>query len=270
MQELLNQTKKELQYRNYSLKTQKAYLVCIKNYLLFIGMQYKNINENRIKDFLIGLQEKGYSPQTINLYLNSIKFLYREVLKNNYKISLKFAKRSLKIPVVLSRKEIIEILSQISNTKHKLIIALSYTAGLRVSEVANLKVRDLNIEELTIHIKDAKGKKDRITIFSKKIQLPLRKLITLKNSNDLVFESERGGRLSERTMQMIFEKALHKSNIKKDATFHSLRHSFATHLLENGTDIRYIQELLGHSNIRTTQIYAKVTNPNIKNIKSPL
>jgi site-specific recombinase XerD len=171
---------------------------------------------------------------------------------------------------VLSKKEIIEILKQIKNPKHKLIIALSYTAGLRVSEVTNLKVMDMNLEELTIHIKDAKGKKDRLTIFSEKIKLPLQKLITLKNKNDFIFESERGGKLSERTVQMIFEKALKRSGIKKDASFHSLRHSFATHLLENGTDVRYVQELLGHQNIRTTQIYTKVTNPSLKNIKSPL
>jgi site-specific recombinase XerD len=270
MQEILNQTEKELKYRNYSAKTIKAYLSCIKEYLGYIGSKYNFVDENKIKDFLIQKQNKGYSPQTINLYLNSIKFIYRDVLKNHYKINLKFAKRSLKIPVVLSKKEIIETLKLINNSKHKLIIALAYTAGLRVSEVVNLKVRDLNIEELTIHIKDAKGKKDRLTIFSEKIKLPLQKLIALKNKNDFVFESERGGKLSERTVQMIFEKALKRSGIKKDASFHSLRHSFATHLLENGTDIRFIQELLGHSNIRTTQIYTKVTNPSIKNIKSPL
>ena len=161
-------------------------------------------------------------------------------------------------------------MKQIENPKHKLIIALSYTAGLRVSEAVNLKVKDINLDELTIHIKNAKGKKDRLTIFSEKIKLPLQKLIVLKDKNDYVFESERGGKLSERTAQIIFEKALFKSGIKKEASFHSLRHSFATHLLENGTDVRYVQELLGHANIRTTQIYTHITNPSIKNIKSPL
>lgn len=269
MQELLDQTEKELKYRNYSHKTVKVYLSCVKEYLSFIRQNYKYLNEEKIKDFLLGKQNKGYSPQTTNLYLNSIKFFYREVLKNHYKVNLKFAKRSLKIPVILSKKEIIEILAQIENPKHKLIIALSYTAGLRVSEITSLKVQDINLEELTLHIKNAKGKKDRLTIFSEKIKLPLQKLIALKDTNDYVFESERGGKLSERTAQKIFENALKKSGIKKNASFHSLRHSFATHLLENGTDIRYIQELLGHANIRTTQIYTKVTDPNIRNIRSP-
>lgn len=270
MQELLDQTEKELRYRNYSLKTVKAYLGCLKDYFLFIGDNYKYINENKIKDFLIQKQDRGYAPQTINLYLNSIKFFYRDVLNNYHKITLKFAKKTQKIPVILSKREIIEILKNITNLKHKLIIALSYTAGLRVSEAVNLKVKDINLDELTIHIKNAKGKKDRLTIFSEKIKLPLQKLITLKNKNDYVFESERGGKLSERSAQIIFEKALSKSDIKKEASFHSLRHSFATHLLENGTDVRYVQELLGHANIRTTQIYTHITNPSIKNIKSPL
>ena len=128
----------------------------------------------------------------------------------------------------------------------------------------------LNLEELTIHLKNAKGKKDRITIFPEKIKKELRVLVMSKNPDDYVFISERGGKLSERTLQKIFEKALKRAGIKKDATFHSLRHSFATHLLENGVDVRYVQELLGHQSIRTTQIYTKVTNPSIKNIKSPL
>jgi len=147
---------------------------------------------------------------------------------------------------------------------------LSYGAGLRISEVVNLKVKDINLEELTIHLKNAKGKKDRITIFPEKIKNDLQNLITSKNLNDYLFESERGGKLTERTAQKIFEKALQQSGIKKEATFHSLRHSFATHLLENGVDVRYVQELLGHQNIRTTQRYTQVTNPKLKNIKSPL
>ncbi|MFH1956609.1 MAG: tyrosine-type recombinase/integrase, partial [Patescibacteria group bacterium] len=150
------------------------------------------------------------------------------------------------------------------------LISLSYGAGLRVSEVINLKIKDININELTIHIKEAKGNKDRITIFPDSLCDEIKKIISQNGKDDYLFASERGGKLSERTAQKIFENALQKSGIKKDATFHSLRHSFATHLLENGVDVRYVQELLGHQNIRTTQLYTKVTNPSIKNIKSPL
>ena len=150
------------------------------------------------------------------------------------------------------------------------MIALAYGAGLRVSEVVNMRLKDINIAELTIHIKQAKGQKDRISILSEKLVNDLEQLIATKNQNAYVFESERGGKLTTRTAQKIFENALAKSGIKKNANFHSLRHSFATHLLENGVDVRYVQELLGHQNIRTTQVYTHVTNPKLKNIKSPL
>lgn len=150
------------------------------------------------------------------------------------------------------------------------MVAIAYSGGLRVSEIVNLKVNDLDLPELMIHLKGAKGNKDRITILPEKLIKDIQNLVSSKSYNDYVFSSERGGKLTERTAQKVFENALKKSGIKKEATFHSLRHSFATHLLENGVDIRYVQELLGHANIRTTQIYTKVTNPALKKIKSPL
>ncbi len=269
-QKYLEQTRQELRLRNYSFKTIKSYLGCLREYFDFKKLNLEKIDEEKIKQFLLNKQDKNYSPQTINLYLNAIKFFYREVLKIPQKINLKFAKRTKKLPIVLSRQEIKNIIDSIKNPKHKLIISLAYGAGLRISEVINLKIKDVNLEELTIHLKNAKGKKDRITIFSEKIRSNLENLITGKKSDDYLFESERGGKLTERTAQKVFENALREAGIKKDATFHSLRHSFATHLLENGVDVRYVQELLGHQNIRTTQIYTQVTNPKLKNIKSPL
>jgi len=270
MQKYLEQTRQELKLRNYSFKTIKAYLGCLKEYFDFKKFNLEKIDEQNIKQFLLNKQDENYSSQTINLYLNAIKFFYREVLKISEKINLKFAQRSKKLPIVLSREEIKNIIDSIRNPKHKLIISLAYGAGLRISEVVNLKIKDVNLKELTIHLKNAKRKKDRITIFPEKIRSNLKSLITGKQSDDYLFESERGGKLTERTAQKVFENALRRTGIKKDATFHSLRHSFATHLLENGTDVRYVQELLGHANIRTTQIYTKVTNPALKNITSPL
>jgi len=270
MQEYLEKTEQELRLRNYSFKTIKTYLGCLREYFDFKKFNLEKIDEEKIKQFLLNKQDKNHSSQTVNLYLNAIKFFYREVLRIPQKINLKFAKRSKKLPIVLSREEIKNIIESIRNPKHKLIISLTYGAGLRISEVISLKVKDVNLEELTIHLKNAKGKKDRITIFPEKIRSSLQGLMAGKNSDDYLFESERGGKLTERTAQKVFENALKKSGIKKDATFHSLRHSFATHLLENGVDVRYVQELLGHQNIRTTQLYTKVTNPSLKNIKSPL
>jgi len=268
-QKYLDQVALELKLRNYSLKTIKAYILCLKVFFDFLETDPKILNEDKIKDFLLLLQSNHKSSQTINLYLNAIKYFYRDIVKNNKKIEIRFAKTTNKLPIVLTRDEITKIISVTSNKKHQLIISLAYGAGLRVSEIISLKIKDINLAELTIHIKEAKGKKDRITIFPKKLTGFLQQIIARGNKNDYIFESERGGKLSERTCQKIFENALIKAKINKDATFHSLRHSFATHLLENGTDVRYVQELLGHANIRTTQIYTHVTNPNIKNIKSP-
>jgi len=269
-QNLLQEMENLLKLRNYSPKTIKSYLFYTREFLLFA--KEKNIfnKDEAIKQFLLNKQQKGQSSQTINLAFNAIKFFYREIIKTQDKIDLKFAKRNKRLPVILSRLEIKKIICNISNIKHCLAISLAYGAGLRVSEVVNMRVKDINIAELTIHIKEAKGKKDRLTIFPEKISKDIKNLTTGKQRNDFVFESNRGGKLTTTSLQKIFQKALLKSDIQKDATFHSLRHSFATHLLENGVDVRYVQELLGHQNIRTTQIYTHITNPSLKNIKSPL
>ncbi len=270
LQELLRKIENELKLRNYSRKTIKSYLTCLSDYFRFIKIVKKDPDINLIKSYLLQKQDKCQSPQTINLYLNAIKYFYREIFKSKIAINIRFSKTSKKLPVVLSKDEIQKIINAIENKKHRLLISLSYGSGLRVSEAVNLKIKDINLEELTIHIKDAKGRRDRITIFSEKIKNDLHELAVLKNMNDYVFASERGGKLTERTAQKVFENALRRASIRKDATFHSLRHSFATHLLENGVDVRYVQELLGHQNIRTTQLYTRVTNPSIKKIKSPL
>ena len=270
MNEVLEKTKKVLKLRNYSHKTCKAYLRFIKEYILFSQKQNIRDKQTAIEEFLLEMQNRGLSPQTINLALYAIKFLYLEVLKDHQKIDLKFAKKNKSLPVVLSRSEIQNILSVTRNAKHRMMLTLAYACGLRVSEIVNLKVRDLDISELIVHVKAAKGKKDRISVLPEKLQNDLKNMVAGKFSTDYLFESNREGKLTTTSLQKVFRESLKKSGIKKTATFHSLRHSFATHLLENGTDVRYVQALLGHTNIRTTQIYTHVTNPSLKNIKSPL
>ena len=270
MQLLLDKTEKLLKLRNYSQKTIKSYVFYIKEYLDFSKKQNIKNKNNAIESYLLSKLEKGQSSQTVNLALNAVKFFYKETLKSKDNIIFRCAKKNNRLPVVLSRKEIESIISGIVNLKHRLMVSLGYAAGLRVSEVINLKVKDIDLNELVVHIKEAKGKKDRITVFPEKLKANIQNLIAGKAANDLVFESNRGGKLTTTSLQKVFHCALEKSGIRKDATFHCLRHSFATHLLENGIDVRYVQELLGHANIRTTQIYTKVTNPKLKNIKSPL
>jgi site-specific recombinase XerD len=270
METILDKTDRLLRLRNYSPKTRKAYLNYINEYITFSKKAGIKNKQKAIEEFLLDKHKRKQSPQTINLALNSVKFLYAEILKDPHKIDLKFAKRSKKLPVVLSRAEIEKIIQATDNPKYKLMISLGYACGLRVSEVINLRVADLDVDELVVHIKGAKGKKDRISVLAEKLQNDLQNIVAGKNNKDFVFASNRGGKLTTTSLQKMFRKSLAKANISKLATFHSLRHSFATHLLENGTDVRYVQELLGHSNIRTTQIYTQVTNPKLKNIKSPL
>jgi site-specific recombinase XerD len=270
IQELLQKIKDELRLRNYSRRTIESYLACLMQYFKYIKIIKRDPDLVTLKKYLLEKQIAGQSSQTINLHIQAIKYFYREIMKSLMIIDIKFAKTPSKLPIVLSRTEIQFILENIKSKKHRSMIALAYASGLRVSEITNLKVKDIELGELIMHIKGAKGNKDRITIFPEILKEDLEQFVDEKNINDFVFASERGGKLTERTAQKIFEKALHKTGIQKEATFHSLRHSFATHLLENGTDVRYVQELLGHANIRTTQIYTKVTNPALKNIKSPL
>ena len=269
MQEQLERTSRELRIRNYSGKTVKSYLYGLGRYFAFKKTDLERLDMEDVKNFLLHCGGKGVSAQSRNLYLNAIKFYYRNVVKANQKIEIRSAKRTKSLPVVLSRSEIGRILQLTKNAKHRPLLALAYGAGLRVSEVVALRVSDIDLQELTIHLKQAKGKKDRITIFPEKLAPDIQNLLAGKDKNCFVFASERGGKLTTRTAQKIFENSLKKAGVRKKATFHSLRHSFATHLLENGVDVRYVQELLGHQNIRTTQRYTQVTNPKLKNIKSP-
>ncbi len=267
--EFLEKVRRELSIRKYSPKTIKSYLACLKKYFDYKRFHIDTFDEESIKNYLYQLAKKDVSASLINQHINAIGFFYREIIKTSQKVHFKFSKKPQKLPVVLSHSEILESIDSLTNQKHKLILSLTYASGLRISEVQNLCVQDIDFESCTLHIKGAKGQKDRITPFSEKLSNALRNNIAGKLAKDVVFESIRGGKLSTRSLQNIFQNAMKKSRIKKPATFHSLRHSFATHLLENGTDVRYVQELLGHKNIRTTQRYTQVTNPKLKNIKSP-
>jgi integrase/recombinase XerD len=270
MEKFLDQTKQELILKNYSPKTITSYVTCLKKYFSFKRVDLDKMDLDNIKTFLRKKQEKGYAPQTVNAYLNAIKFFYRNIVDDRQMIELKFSKRNKRLPVVLTRKEVSKIIGSPTNNKHRLMLTLAYGSGLRVSEVSNLKVMDIDLDGLTIHVKLGKGKKDRITVLPMTVVKDIGKIFEAKMENEFVFESERGGRLTTTSLQRVFKDALTRTGVRKNATFHSLRHSFATHLLEDGVDIRYVQELLGHANIRTTQIYTKVTNPMLKNIKSPL
>jgi len=270
MANLIDIINQEMQLRNYSPKTIKAYLEVVKDLYAYVKKPLSELTVPEIKDYLSQKQARGLSSQTIALSANAINYLYKQIYKDKSFERIRQPKRSKKLPLVLSREEIKVIINSLENIKHRTILALAYGAGLRVSEVVAIKVKDLNLEELTLMVRQGKGKKDRLTILPENLRLDLSRLSAGLSADDYIFPSNRGGRLTTATAQKVFYQALAKTGLKKEATFHSLRHSFATHLLENGVDIRYVQELLGHASIRTTQVYTQVTNPRLKNIVSPL
>jgi len=267
MDQYLRMLEEELLLRGYSRKTVQAYTGAVRLYARWGGTFDQS---ESVRRFILECKEKGLAAATLNLRIMALKFFFKHVLKKPFLENLRFSKRPKRIPVILSKEEILAIVEAVFNRKHKLMIALAYGAGLRVSEVVNLKVSDLLFDEMLIHIREGKGGRDRITILPEKLVADLRKLISLSGPDSWVFESQRGGRLSARTPQKVFDKALLAVGIRRQASFHALRHSFATHLLESGVDIRYVQELLGHRNIATTQIYTKVTRSAVRRIMSPL
>lgn len=266
----LTLTQRELIIRNYSSKTLKSYITCLKKFFVYTIAEQNNKQSHTdlIKNFL-QYKISSCSASTLNVHINAIKFFYKNILHKNFP-KIKHAKKQNKLPIVLSYNEILQLINSYTNKKHKLIIALAYGAGLRISEVQNLCVSDIDFQREHIHLKDAKGQKDRLTLLPNKLIQFLFDIAKFKNPNEKLFLSNREQIYTTTTLQKIFRQGLKRAQIQKPATFHSLRHSFATHLLENGTDIRFIQELLGHNNLRTTQRYTHVSSPALKNIKSPL
>lgn len=241
----------------YSPRTIEAYTRCV-----------IEIADQDLLKFLDKLAREGKSPYTLNQYHAAYKLFKTKILHEKWIVKFPYSKRHKQLPVVLTRDEVIALIKVTPNDKHKLILALAYGAGLRVSEVVSLRVSDLDPKSGIIVVRGGKGAKDRVTVLPSKIRTELARLIEDKVKGDLVFASQRGGKLTTRTLQAVFAGALQRAGIQKKATFHSLRHSFATQLLEDGTDIRKIQALLGHSSITATQVYTHVTN--LENIRSPL
>lgn len=267
---LIKKLQEYMRLKNYSPRTIRTYCACAKSLYKRFRKPLNKITEQEFKDFLLNLFQKNYSSPTINQYHATLKLIFTQIYKIPFNFNIPYAKRAKKLPMVLSRQEIQKILNQITNFKHKLILSIMYAGGLRVSEIIDLKVKDVDFESKTLMIRAGKGKKDRITVLSENLIPQLKSIVNANIPENYLFPSNRGGKLTSRSVQKIFYTALKKSGVKKIASCHSLRHSFATHLLENGVNVRYIQELLGHSNLRTTQIYTKVAKHNLAKIKSPL
>jgi site-specific recombinase XerD len=260
----LQQLKRELEIRNFSRKTTKSYTYSVEKFLDYA--RNRELNENTVKDYIQDMIKK-HNPSTVSSSLSAIKFFFANVLKR--RIRIPHPKRNKPIPEVLTPDEVKRLIEATSNIKHRLIIKLMYGCGLRVSEVVNLRKHDFNFDEGLIHIRLSKGRKDRFVKIPDSIMDELKSYSKLTSEN-IFFSSNRGGKLTTATVRKIIKNSAKKAVIKKNVHPHTLRHSFATHLLEQGIDLRIIQKLLGHSDIKITQIYLSISNQTIKNIKSPL
>jgi integrase/recombinase XerD len=255
----------------YSSKTVKAYLGQVERFFNYIKEQDMFWNHQTIHSYSLSLLHKNRSHAYVNQAISAIKFYFQKVLKQNQSAPYLRPKKEHKLPNVLSLNEVMLILKAIANLKHKAILYLTYSSGLRVSEVVRLQLQDFDKERKTLPIRQGKGRKDRLTLLSDAALEVFSRYYQQEKPEIWMFPGQIEGRhLTERSVQKIFEQALVSSGIKKKVSVHSLRHSFATHLLEGGIDIRYIQELLGHQSTRTTERYTHVSIKDVRRIKSPL
>ena len=268
---MLDKLETELKIRGFSKRTVDTYLFHAKKFLEFVKKDPSSVIEDDAKKYIAYLMtELKYRPGSINLALSSLKFFYNEILQNSAFNAVKAPKLEKKLPTVLTKEEIKKILNAVENPKHKLLIEFMYSSGLRVSECVSLKIDDLDLNERIGKIRHGKGNKERYIILSDNLILHLNEYMKNKKDSTSYIFSVKNHPITIRQAQKVVKEAAKKAGIKKRVFCHALRSSFATHLLEAGTDIRVIQELLGHSNLSTTQIYTKVSTQQLKKVKSPL
>jgi integrase/recombinase XerD len=262
-----------LQLKAYSSNTivtyrnEFAHLLC-----LLKDRSVKSLDADELRSyFLYCINTLKLSENTMHSRINAVKFYYEQVLKRQKLFfDIPRPKKPSILPKVISTLDIKKMFAATINLKHNTMLKLCYGMGLRVSEIVNLKIKDIDSKNKQVFIEKSKGKKDRYTNLPESILDQLRDYYKTYKPKNYLFEGQYGGKYSIRSAQQVFSDSLAKANINKSVGIHGLRHSFATHLLENGTDVTFIQKLLGHNNINTTMRYLKVSNNSLKNIKSPL
>ena len=266
--------RQELKLRNYSHKTISAYQSCILKFVRYYSPKHpRNLSNDEIREFLIHLvRDEHWEASSENQMFSALRFLYVELYKMPFVIgNIPRPKRPRKLPDILTKEEVKRLIKVVSNPKHRMVLMIAYSAGLRIGEVTRLRVEDIDGERKMIHILGAKGKKDRYTMLSERVVAELSNYLSVFKPAKYLFHGDHDGKpYSQSSIEKIFHKAVENAGITKPVTFHTLRHSFATHLLEQGVDLRYIQELLGHASSETTEIYTHVSAKNIAAIRSPL
>ena len=264
---------KQLNLKAYSASTKRIYLAEFLHLLnLLDNYSVDDLNPKRLKDyFLYCLKVEKMRERKLNGKINAIKFYFEQVLhKPTMFFDIPRPKKPSTLPKLLSKYEVKKLFNVTNNLKHKIALKLCYGMGLRVSEVVNLKLTDIDSKRMMVLIAGAKGKKDRYVPLPESILIQLREYYLKYKPKKFLLEGQYGGAYAKSSLQQVFKRAMNKANIKKLIGIHGLRHSYATHLLESGADMRFIQELLGHNSIKTTQIYTKVTTRSMSKIKSPL
>ena len=262
-----------LTLKRYSWRTVKSYKNSLRNFIRFYDdTKPSQLTRKQINDYIHHLVKEHHITESYqNQICCALKMFYCEVANQAEKVEgLVQAKKPQKIPQVLTEGEVARLLKAVDNLKHRCILTMIYSAGLRLGEVTKLKLTDLQFEQHRIFVRNAKGKKDRCTILAQKAESLLKEYLALYCPVHWLFEGPDGGQYSDRSVQAIFTAAKDRSRINPLATTHTLRHSFATHLLEKGMDLRNIQELLGHESSKTTEIYTHITKKSWEKIKSPL
>lgn len=263
----------KLRELRYSEKTLKVYRSSFEEFINYYReIELNDITEKMITDFLLQLVTvRKVSSSFQNQSINAIKFYFEKVLKKERRVYLiDRPRKEQKLPTVLNMEEVTLLINSILNIKHKAIVMLAYSSGLRLGELVNLKIKDIDSKRMQIRVEQSKGKKDRYTILSKRMLEVFREYYKQYKPKEWIFEGATGGQYSPRSIQNIVQEAVKKAGIRKKAGVHTLRHTFATHLLEAGTDLRYIQSLLGHESSKTTEIYTHITTKGFDQIVSPL
>ncbi len=262
-----------LQQKAYSSQTIKTYLQEFTQFLAILKNTPANTFTNdRINNYFhYCIMQLQLSESSVHSRINAVKFYYEKVLGlNKLTLNIVRPKKAQQLPKCYSLQEVIAILQTVNNAKHYLILSLCYGTGIRLSEILNIKIADINTDRKTIFIERAKGKKDRYVNLPQSSINHISDYITKYTPTQYLFEGQFGGQINCRTVQLIFQQAKAKANIQKPGGIHTLRHSFATHLHESGTDINIIQKLLGHNDIKTTLIYTHVSQKELGKVISPL
>jgi len=262
----------KLELKRYSKNTCKTYISLFEKFINFyFEINIDSLTEYEIRNYLKKLTLEKKSDSYINQTINSIKFYYEIVMGMPCRFySVERPRKKERLPEVLSKEEIVKMIASTENSKHKCIIGLLYSAGLRKGELLNLKISDIDSKRMVIRVKNGKGGKDRLTLLSKNILEQLRNYYKVYEPKNFLFEGSKGGMYSRTSIDQIIKRSAKNAGIRKRITPHTLRHSFATHLLENGTNLRHIQILLGHNSTKTTEIYTKVATNHLQVLKNPL